>query len=229
MHVKCLFPGCTDPGGRLRKGDSLPQRALRRAKELTARPAAASSARISVSVCSPLEGCPAYEKQKVTEDFRASQKLPCDPEALPCAPSRAGKGIGTQRAPAQISSSGCLRASPSVMYFRSSFRRGSWADLLPVSSMDNVVPCECSAFCFGVAACLWLACAAPRKRAVRAKSSGPAGWFPFPGPARALRACLCSLCSEVFKLCHLFLFTLKPFIFSVAFIPGLDLETLGRA
>ena len=85
--VKCLFPGCTDRGDRLRKGDgsSLPQRALGRAKEIAACPAAAGSTWISVSLCSPLEGCPAYKKQKVTEDFRASQELLCDPEALPCA------------------------------------------------------------------------------------------------------------------------------------------------
>lgn len=39
---------------------------------------------------------------------------------------------------------------------------------------------------------------------------------------------LCPVARQDFKLCHLFLFTLTPFIFSVAFLPGLDLEPLRR-
>lgn len=104
--------------------------------------------------------------------------------------SCAGKGRDTQRAPAQIGSSGGLHASLSIKHFHSSFWCGSWADLPAVSSPDNVVPCECSAFRFRVTTGLWLAHAAPCKRMVHANSSASACWLPFPGLARALQACL---------------------------------------
>lgn len=38
---------------------------------------------VHVMVC-PLEGCPAYKKQKVIEDLRAFQKLMCGAKALLC-------------------------------------------------------------------------------------------------------------------------------------------------
>ena len=195
MHVvKCLSSGWTDPGGRLRNGDgsTLPQRVLGRGKKLAAPPAAASSDWLSVfCLCAvPLRATLPMKTRKSSRTLRSCRVTP----SLCCVPcvSCPGVGIDTRRAPGQTSSSGCLRASPFITSFRSSFWWGSWADPLAVSSMDNVIPCECSAFRFRVAAGLWLACAAPFKSVVHANSSVPACQFPFPGPAWAFQVCLCS-------------------------------------
>lgn len=142
---------------------------------------------------------------------------------VPCV-SCADKRIDTWRAAAQMSSFGCLCASPSIMHFHSNFWWGSWADLLAVSSMDSVAPFECLASrsgwmqVFGLTVLLHISVWCPQTALPLPASS------PSQGQHRLCERA--SVAQHVFKLCHLLLFTVKPFIFSMACIPGLALEPL---